>query len=121
MENSNVKVKEVSDREFEITITLHALKQAGTNNEYMVVGNLHTGEWPDWDPDMQMPNSAGCMHAHPSDLDSLNQIVMQRLGVQVNPNPFSGKDYPYKPQGIISMPLQRASDMNHKHCPEDEK
>ena len=64
---------------------------------------MHTGEWPNWNDDSQMPNSAGCIHIHPDDLDIVNQIVMASLGVVANPNPFSGRNYPYKPQCIISI------------------
>ncbi len=47
-----------------------------------------------------MPNSSGCIHAHPSDVEAIYSILTQKLGVKVNENTFSGKNYPYKPQGI---------------------
>jgi S-adenosylmethionine/arginine decarboxylase-like enzyme len=46
-----------------------------------------------------MPNSSGCVHAHPEDVNAIYTILVN-LGVKVNPNPFSGKNYPYKPQGV---------------------
>lgn len=65
---------------------------------------LHTGNWstPDqtWDSSMEMPNSSGCLHAHPEDIERVFKILTTQLGVVVNPNTFSGKNYPYKPQGI---------------------
>lgn len=64
---------------------------------------LHTGNWTtdevDWNPSMAMPDSSGCVHGHPSDVERVyNELV--KLGVEVHENTFSGKDYPYKPQGI---------------------
>jgi hypothetical protein len=46
-----------------------------------------------------MPNSAGCVHSHPEHVERIYQTLV-RLGVTVNDNTFSGKEYPYKPQGI---------------------
>eukprot|EP01040_Poterioochromonas_malhamensis_P024952 gene24952-31011_t len=64
---------------------------------------IHTGNWTteevDWNPTKDMPNSSGCIHAHPSDVERIYKLLV-KLGVQVNDNPFSGKNYPYKPQGI---------------------
>lgn len=64
---------------------------------------IHTGNWStaeqSWDPTMDMPNSSGCIHAHPADVEKIYNLLVG-LGVQVNNNPFSGKNYPYKPQGI---------------------
>lgn len=64
---------------------------------------IHTGNWTtstvDWDPRKDMPNSSGCIHAHPSDVEKIYKILLD-LGATVNDNPFSGKDYPYKPQGV---------------------
>uniref|UniRef100_A0A7S2SAX5 Peptidoglycan binding-like domain-containing protein n=1 Tax=Rhizochromulina marina TaxID=1034831 RepID=A0A7S2SAX5_9STRA len=65
---------------------------------------LHTGEWPGWDASMDMPNSDGCLHAHPDDVDAIWQALVA-LGVQINDNPYSSKDYPYTPQGLISVEL----------------
>jgi len=64
---------------------------------------VHTGEWPDWKDGDQMPNSNGCIKVYPDDLQRINAIVMEQLGVTVNNNTFSGKNYPFKPQGIISI------------------
>lgn len=64
---------------------------------------LHTGNWTSeaqpWNPTMDMPNSAGCIHGHPDDVYKIQEILVG-LGVKINPNTFSGKNYPYKPQGI---------------------
>eukprot|EP01100_Stratorugosa_tubuloviscum_P007159 TRINITY_DN29_c2_g6_i1.p1 TRINITY_DN29_c2_g6~~TRINITY_DN29_c2_g6_i1.p1 ORF type:complete len:303 (-),score=141.79 TRINITY_DN29_c2_g6_i1:54-962(-) len=61
---------------------------------------IHTGEWPDWNETMPMPNSAGCIHAHP---DAINQIWKELVarGVEIRPNPFGTLPYPFKPQGLI--------------------
>lgn len=48
---------------------------------------------------MDMPNSSGCIHAHPEDINAIYNILVN-LGVKVNPNTYSGKNYPYKPQGV---------------------
>lgn len=72
---------------------------------------LHTGNWTTedhgtWDPRvMNMPNSAGCHHSHPIYVEAIYKILTVELGVIVNDNPFSGKDYPYKPQGIAVVEL----------------
>ena len=79
---------------------------------------MHTGEWPQWDVDMQMPNSAGCIHTHPTDLDTVNTIATQYLGVTVNPNPYSGRNYPYSPQGIISI-VRIPNNKQDMTCPSD--
>ena len=62
---------------------------------------IHTGNWTssDWDPSKPMPNSAGCVHSHPEHVERIYKALV-RLGVTVNDNTFSGKNYPYKPQGI---------------------
>eukprot|EP01084_Bolivina_argentea_P050184 92272_1 len=64
---------------------------------------LHTGEWPGWSDGDQMPNSDGCIHVYPDDLDKINNILINQLGVVVRNNTFSSKNYPYSPQGIISV------------------
>jgi len=70
---------------------------------------LHTGDWstPEkpWDTSMPMPNSEGCLHAHPEDVERVFKILTEKLGVVANPNPFSGKNYPYPPQGIAVVEL----------------
>ena len=62
---------------------------------------IHTGNWTDsgWNPTKPMPNSAGCVHSHPEHVYRIYQALV-RLGVKINDNTFSGKNYPYKPQGI---------------------
>ena len=70
---------------------------------------LHTGNWSTdatgpWLPSMPMPNSSGCLHAHPEDIQRVYQLLLG-LGVQVRQNPFSGKNYPYSPQGLCSIEL----------------
>ena len=72
---------------------------------------LHTGNWTTddhgtWDPrTMNMPNSAGCHHSHPIYVETIYKILTVELCVVVNDNPFSGKNYPYKPQGIAVVEL----------------
>lgn len=64
---------------------------------------IHTGNWTtdkqNWNPTKDMPNSAGCIHGHPADVEQIYKKLVA-LGVTVNDNTFSGKNYPYKPQGI---------------------
>jgi hypothetical protein len=64
---------------------------------------IHTGNWTTseakWDETMDMPNSSGCIHGHPSDIEDVYQLLVKE-GVKVNPNTYSGKNYPYKPQGV---------------------
>ena len=64
---------------------------------------IHTGNWTTdaktWNPSMSMPNSAGCLHAHPNDIERIYK-ELTKLGVVANNNPFSGQNYPYEPQGI---------------------
>jgi hypothetical protein len=63
---------------------------------------LHTGEWPGWDESMDMPNSEGCLHAHPDDIEAI-WLDLVDLGVEVRTNPYSSINYPYDPQGLISV------------------
>lgn len=64
---------------------------------------FHTGNWTtsehQWTPLGDMPNSSGCIHVHPIDIEIIYQKLLE-IGVEVRDNPFSGKNYPYKPQGI---------------------
>jgi hypothetical protein len=62
---------------------------------------IHTGNWysEDWLPSKPMPNSAGCVHSHPEQIERIYKKLLD-INVTVNENPFSGKDYPFKPQGI---------------------
>lgn len=71
---------------------------------------MHTGNWTTadhgtFDPrTMTMPNSDGCLHLHPKDIERIYRELL-RIGVTVNDNPFSGKEYPYKPQGVAVITL----------------
>jgi len=69
---------------------------------------LHTGNWSTpghpWDSTKDMPNSSGCIHGHPEDVQKV-YLLLEGLGVVANPNTFSGKNYPYKPQGIAVIEL----------------
>jgi len=69
---------------------------------------LHTGNWTSashpWDETMTMPDSAGCVHGHPTDVEKVASLLAS-IGVVANPNTFSGKNYPYKPQGIAVVEL----------------
>lgn len=64
---------------------------------------LHTGEWSGWEPGKPMPNSLGCMHCSPKDMETVVNILVNKLGVKVNENPFGRLPYPYKPQGLIAI------------------
>eukprot|EP00762_Andalucia_godoyi_P002637 ANDGO_03379.mRNA.1 hypothetical protein DFA_11980 len=64
---------------------------------------LHTGEWQDWDPSKPMPDSHGCLHAHPQDIYDIWQILTTKVGVQVHNNTFGKMPYPYKTQGLLSV------------------
>lgn len=69
---------------------------------------LHTGNWSTasqpWDESMPMPDSSGCVHGHPSDIQRV-YLELEKRGVVANTNTFSGKNYPYKPQGIAVVEL----------------
>lgn len=64
---------------------------------------IHTGNWSTstqpWDPSMAMPDSSGCVHAHPDDIEKIYK-ALTKLGVVAHDNPYSGQNYPYEPQGI---------------------
>ena len=64
---------------------------------------LHTGEWDNWNPSLPMPNSHGCMHAHPADIKLISEILTEKLGVKVHENPFGKLPYPFEPQGLLSI------------------
>lgn len=64
---------------------------------------LHTGEWDHWNSSEPMPNSLGCIHVHPTDLLTIDDILVHKLDVVVHKNPFEEKPYPYVPQGILSV------------------
>jgi len=65
---------------------------------------MHTGEWPDWNPSMPMPNSHGCVHAHPLDIKAVWQLLVS-MGVQIRANTFGKLPYPYPTQGLLSIEL----------------
>lgn len=83
-------------------------------NALLLVPNIrdgllfHTGDWSTesdpWYPTEDMPNSSGCVHGHPSDIQKVYE-ELTKIGVVANPNPFSGKNYPYEPQGIAVVEL----------------
>mmetsp|Transcript_30081 Transcript_30081/g.68106 ORF Transcript_30081/g.68106 Transcript_30081/m.68106 type:complete len:295 (+) Transcript_30081:44-928(+) len=63
---------------------------------------IHTGEWPGWSEGQAMPNSNGCIHVWPSTCKRIAD-ELAKLGVEARPNTGGGKDYPYKPQGLLSV------------------
>jgi len=81
-------------------------------NALIVIPNIrdgilqHTGEWPNWNVTLPMPNSDGCTHAHPNDVFSIWQILVGDLGVAVRNNTNGALPYPYQPQGLVSVELQ---------------
>lgn len=66
---------------------------------------LHTGQWPGWTTAMPMPNSAGCIHAYPEDIEAVWSILTSQLGVEVRNNTNGQLPYPYAPQGLLSVEL----------------
>ena len=42
--------------------------------------------------------------SHPESVENVS-VILQKIGVVANPNTFSGKNYPYKPQGIAVVEL----------------
>jgi len=64
---------------------------------------MHTGEWPNWNPNMEMPNSHGCIHAHPDAIQQVWKILVNDLGVVLHNNTFGKLPYPYTPQGLLSV------------------
>jgi len=65
---------------------------------------MHTGEWPNWNPSMPMPNSHGCVHGHPLDIKYVWDVLVS-LGIQVRENTNGKLPYPYSPQGLLSIEL----------------
>jgi hypothetical protein len=47
------------------------------------------------------------MHSHPASIQQIYRALL-KLGVTVNKNPFHGKNYPFKPQGIAVVQLVTA-------------
>lgn len=64
---------------------------------------LHTGEWPNWQPPQPMPNSEGCIHAWPQEINTIQTILQKQLGVVARPNTDGKLPYPYKCQGLLSV------------------
>lgn len=65
---------------------------------------LHTGEWPGWHAPMSMPNSEGCIHAWPQEIDTIAK-TLKALGVVAHKNTNGKLPYPYRPQGLLSIYL----------------
>ena len=57
-----------------------------------------------------MPNTDGCLHAHADDVAGIWDDLVNKLNVTVHDNPFTTVDYPYEPQGIISVYYLRDGD-----------
>lgn len=64
---------------------------------------LHTGEWPKWQPPQPMPNSEGCIHAWPQEINTIQTILQRDLGIVARPNTDGKLPYPYKCQGLLSV------------------
>ena len=64
---------------------------------------IHTGIWDNWNKDLPMPNSLGCMKVHPNDQKKMIDILVNETGAIVNENPFGKLPYPYETQGYISI------------------
>ncbi|KAM9953386.1 hypothetical protein ACTFIW_006737 [Dictyostelium discoideum] len=85
--------------------------QGITGNAAIVISNIrdgilmHTGEWPDWTPSQPMPNSHGCVHGHPSDIDQVQTILSTQLNVAIRQNTYGAMPYTHQPQGILSIEL----------------
>lgn len=63
---------------------------------------LHTGQWPNWTTAQPMPNSAGCVHTHPTDALAIWN-ALTALGVVAHTNTGGALPYPYAPQGLFSV------------------
>lgn len=65
---------------------------------------LHTGQWPNWTTADPMPDSAGCVHSWPKNIQKVWKIATGRqVGAKVRPNTSGKLPYPYKPQGLASV------------------
>lgn len=87
-----------------------AVKGLRGNAAYLVPGLrngllLHTGEWPGWAAPMAMPNSEGCIHSWPEDIDAIQRTLQKELGVVAHNNTGGALPYPYKCQGLLSVYL----------------
>ena len=67
---------------------------------------MHTGEWPNWSAPEQMPNSAGCLHAWPTSIKAIWNLLVEKCNVAVHENTNGKLPYPYKPQGLLSVELK---------------
>lgn len=65
---------------------------------------VHTGEWPEWKPPMEMPNSEGCIHSWPQFIQQI-ALILPTLGVKMRNNTGGAMPYPYETQGILSVEL----------------
>ena len=88
-----------------------------SGNAYVVLGGdslppirngvlMHTGQWAahsQWQSGEPMPNSAGCVHAEPRDIEAVWQLLVKRCGVQVRANTNGSLPYPYAPQGLAAV------------------
>ncbi|EGG14211.1 hypothetical protein DFA_11980 [Cavenderia fasciculata] len=85
--------------------------QGIAGNAFLLISNvrdgilMHTGQWTGWNPSMPMPNSHGCVHGHPEDIDTVWNILTSNLNVYVRNNTFGALPYLYQPQGVLSIEL----------------
>ena len=66
---------------------------------------LHTGEWgPHWTTADPMPDSAGCVHAWPENIEKVWKTATgPEVGAKVRPNTNGKLPYPHKPQGLAAV------------------
>jgi hypothetical protein len=66
---------------------------------------LHTGQWgAAWQPPMSMPNSAGCVHTWPNNVERVWKTALS-LGAVIRNNTNGKQPYPYRPQALASVYL----------------
>lgn len=67
---------------------------------------LHSGQWEKygWNPTQPMPNSAGCMQAHPDDLQYIG-VLLKGHGVEPHPNQYGKLPYLNSARGLVSVQL----------------
>jgi len=75
----------------------------------------HTGEWPNWNPSMPMPNSHGCIHAHPQAINTIYKLL-NMSGVIMHKNPDGIWPYPYKTQGLLSVEVIQSPAQERKQA-----
>ena len=64
---------------------------------------VHTGEWLGWGgPGHPMPDSMGCVHAHPADVATIAGMLMAR-SIEPRKNTAGKLPYPYSPRGLMSV------------------